>query len=112
MKPYKFMCSLYGHTADVKCLCSTKENGGFASVSRDLSSKIWQLNSNQYSQSSSISFHKKYVNSVVIVYTLDAFPQGLIVTGSNDQTIAIHCIETSQLITQLKEHEGAGSNDY
>ena len=41
MKPFKLMCSLFGHTADVKSLSVTRENGGFVSVSRDLSAKMW-----------------------------------------------------------------------
>ena len=41
MKPYKLMTTLFAHTADVKGLCSTRENGGFVSVSRDLSAKLW-----------------------------------------------------------------------
>ena len=41
IKPYKLMCSLFGHTGDVKSLCVTKGYGGFASVSRDLSAKLW-----------------------------------------------------------------------
>ena len=37
------MCTLYAHTADVKGLCPTKENG-FISVTRDLTAKIWKYN--------------------------------------------------------------------
>jgi WD40 repeat protein len=43
MKPYKLKSTLYAHTADVKGLCATKDNG-FVSVSRDLSAKIWNHN--------------------------------------------------------------------
>ena len=42
MKSYKLMCSLYGHTGDVKSLCATRDNTGFVSVSRDLTAKLWQ----------------------------------------------------------------------
>ena len=41
MKAYKLMCSLFGHSGDVKSLCPTRENGGFVSVSRDLTAKLW-----------------------------------------------------------------------
>lgn len=44
MRPYKLMCSLFAHTGDVKSLCSTRDNGGFVSVSRDLSAKLWNQN--------------------------------------------------------------------
>lgn len=37
------MSTLYAHTADVKGLCATKNNG-FISVSRDLNAKIWEIN--------------------------------------------------------------------
>ncbi len=42
MKPYKLMNSLFAHTGDVKGLCSTRDDGGFVSVSRDLSAKLWK----------------------------------------------------------------------
>jgi WD40 repeat protein len=47
------------------------------------------------------------VNAVAVVYSLKEYPNGLIITGSNDQTIGIHDIETNQQLAQLKEHEGA-----
>jgi hypothetical protein len=59
--------------------------------------------------SQTISVHKKYVNAVTVVYTLEEYPNGLIITGSNDQTIAVHNIESNELIAQLHEHQGAGS---
>ena len=54
MKPYKLMCSIFGHTSDVKYLCATRENGGFASVSRDLSAKIWMGHNSSYTETKSI----------------------------------------------------------
>ena len=42
MKPYKLMVSLFGHTGDVKGLYATRDNGGFVSVSRDLTAKLWK----------------------------------------------------------------------
>jgi hypothetical protein len=44
MKTYKLMASLFAHTGDVKCLSATRDNGGFVSVSRDLSAKLWLKN--------------------------------------------------------------------
>ena len=65
-------------------------------------------NPNQYIQSQTITSHKKYVNAVTVVYTLPDYPNGIILTGSNDQTISIHDIESNVDIAQLKEHDGAG----
>ena len=59
--------------------------------------------------SQTISVHKKYVNAVAVAYTLEEYPNGIIITGSNDQTIAIHNIESNELIAQLHEHQGAGN---
>jgi WD40 repeat protein len=56
-----------------------------------------------------MSSHKKYVNCVVVAYTLDGYPNGVVITGSNDQTIAFHDIESNKLLCQLKEHDGAGN---
>ena len=36
------MNSLFAHTGDVKGLCPTRDDGGFVSVSRDLSAKLWK----------------------------------------------------------------------
>ena len=65
-------------------------------------------NSNQYVQAQTITVHKKYVNSVVVVYTLEEYPNGLILTGSNDKTIAIHDIESNKTVAVLEEHDGSG----
>lgn len=112
MKPYKLMCSIFGHTQDVKSLCITREDGGFASVSRDLATKIWSCNLSTYTESRSFTYHKKYVNAIALVYTLPAFPNGLILTGSNDKTVSIHDIQTSELVGLLQEHDGAVCNLY
>ena len=108
MKSYKLMCSIFGHTSDVKSLCITRDEGSFASVSRDLSAKMWQCNLNQYTEARTFNYHKKYVNALAVCYTLPAYPGGLILTGSNDKTISIHNIETNELVSVLHEHDGAG----
>ncbi len=52
--------------------------------------------------------HSKFVNTVEVVYTLAEYPSGLIITGSNDQTIAVHNIETNETIAHLREHTANG----
>ena len=52
--------------------------------------------------------HKKYVNSVVVVYSVEEYPNGLIFTGSNDQTISVHDIESNKHIATLNEHDASG----
>lgn len=47
------------------------------------------------------------MNAVTVVYTLKEYPSGLIITGSNDQTIGIHDIQSDQQLAQIKAHEGA-----
>lgn len=106
------MCSIYGHTSDVKYLCATRENGSFASVSRDLSTKLWMGHNRAYTELKSINYHKKYVNSITVVYSLPEFQGGLILTGSNDKTISIHCMVTNKLVGLLDEHNGAVCNLY
>lgn len=64
--------------------------------------------SNQYIQAQTIQAHKKYVNSVVVVYTVEDYPNGLVITGSNDKTIAIHDIESNKVIAQLEAHKEPG----
>ena len=64
--------------------------------------------SNEYHEVQCISAHKKYVNAVAVIFSLKDYPNGLVVTGSNDQTICIHEIDTNELVAQLKDHDGAG----
>ncbi len=65
--------------------------------------------SNEYTETHCIRAHKKFVNSLTVVYTVDGFPNGLVITGSNDQTICIFDIESNSIILQLSEHTGAGT---
>jgi len=44
-----------------------------------------------------------------VVYTLEEYPNGIILTGSNDKTIAIHNIESNEFLGILDEHQGSGS---
>ncbi len=55
-----------------------------------------------------IKNHKKFVNSVTVTYTVDGFQDGLVITGSNDQTICIFDVQSNSVISQLTEHSGSG----
>ena len=64
---------------------------------------------NQYSAVQTISgAHTKFVNTAVVVYTLAEYPEGLVITGSNDQTIAVYSIQDKATIAHLREHQGPG----
>jgi WD40 repeat protein len=109
MKPFKLMNSLFAHESDVKNLCATNDIGGFVSVSRDLTTKLWQLtgnnpNTNMYNLVQDIQCHTRYVNAVAVVYTLEGYSNGIIVTGSTDSSIAFHDIESNKLLCQITEH--------
>lgn len=91
-----------------KDICILLINKRLSSLSFISNLKNIYRTSNQYTQSQTITVHKKYVNAVVVVYTLTEYPNGLIITGSNDQTISVHDIESNADIAQFKEHDGAG----
>lgn len=101
------MSTIYGHRNDVKALYPLRDNG-FVSVSRDCSTKIWKYNGkNEYVESSVYEAHTKYVNSVTVTYDVLDYPHGLIITGSNDQTIGIYDIKEGKVIANLSDHNGS-----
>ena len=47
------------------------------------------------------------MNAVAVVYSVADYPDGLLFTGSNDQTICIFDLKSNNMISQLTEHTGA-----
>lgn len=47
------------------------------------------------------------MNAVTVIYTVNEYPDGLIITGSNDQSICIYDIKSNSVIAQVVEHSGA-----
>ena len=52
--------------------------------------------------------HTKPVNVVLVINSLSEYPNGLVVTGSDDHTIGFHGIDPSVAIGYIKEHNGPG----
>lgn len=69
MKQFKLMTSLYGHTGDVKSLCPTRESGGFVSVSRDLTAKLWHSQNAEYVNYSVIFLYIHIVKVCVTIFS-------------------------------------------
>ncbi|XP_066992739.1 phospholipase A-2-activating protein [Anabrus simplex] len=106
--PYKLSCVLYGHTLDVRCIAVTQE-GYIVSGSRDRSAKIWKPNgiNTGYSEIQSLLGHKNFVSCVCVLPPDSRYPSGLIVTGSNDNSIRIFSLDSPQPLCVLSGHTNA-----
>ncbi|CAH0395801.1 unnamed protein product [Bemisia tabaci] len=108
---YKLSVCLYGHTADVRALAAT-HNGCIVSASRDKTAKIWKPNELNavYSDVQTLHGHRNFVSSICALPPSDGFPDGLIVTGSNDKIINVYTPECSDPILKLEGHTNTVCN--
>lgn len=113
-KQFRFSCTLKDHDADVRGLClSMQEKDGLLSCSRDKTTKLWipDSESHHYSSKSSFIGHKKFVSCVAAMEPIkDMYPDGLILTGSNDKTINIYLPYDEIAILFLEGHNNVISN--
>ena len=113
-KQFHYSCSLKGHDADVRGLCiSVQEKGGILSCSRDKTTKLWipDSESHHYNSKSSYIGHKKFVSCVATMDPIKGiYPDGLILTGSNDKTINIYLPYDEIAILFLEGHDNVISN--
>lgn len=100
---YKLRCSLYGHTSDVRAL--TTLDSCIISGSRDETTKLWTENGTVYEQTTILSGHTKYVSAVTLLPPTDAYPFGLIVTGSHDNKINGYIPYTEDPVITMQGHD-------
>ena len=55
-----------------------------------------------------LSGHTNFVVAVCMMPPSDTYPQGLIVTGSNDKTILAYTLDSPQPVYKLEGHVGTG----
>ncbi|KAF9409483.1 hypothetical protein HW555_011158 [Spodoptera exigua] len=92
---YKLSAVLYGHSLDVRCVATTKEFC-ILSASRDRTAKLW---------------HPEGAQEFCVVCCwlppCEAYPDGLVVTGSNDNTILGYNLQDGVIQVTLEGHENA-----
>ncbi|XP_071118768.1 phospholipase A-2-activating protein-like [Haliotis cracherodii] len=106
---YKLRCNIVGHQKDVRAVASTIfPEGGIVSGSRDVTSRIWVPNEHNpsFTEGHVMSGHSNFVASVCVVPPDDTYPNGLIITGSNDNTILAFTLESPQPVFKLTGHTG------
>ncbi|XKL66639.1 hypothetical protein PGB90_010059 [Kerria lacca] len=103
---YELSSALYGHQSDIRGLAITQDNY-IVSCSRDKSAKLWRPNgfNSGYTEVQTYVGHKNFVTCVCAIPPSDIFPNGLIVTGGNDNIILLFQPECSTSFQQLSGHK-------
>ncbi|XP_058792749.1 phospholipase A-2-activating protein isoform X2 [Phymastichus coffea] len=103
--PYKLSRELYGHTGDVRGL-AVGVDGSIVSVSRDKTAILWKFQDGQFTGNSVVmKGHNNFVSSVCILSSTAQYPNGLIITGSNDSNICMYNPGDVEPVQKFKAHE-------
>ncbi|XP_048484837.1 phospholipase A-2-activating protein [Plutella xylostella] len=104
---YKLSAVLCGHSMDVRCVATSKEYC-ILSASRDRTAKLWHPEGvKDYRNVVTYKGHKNFVSCVCWLPPCEAFPDGLVVTGSNDNTILGYNLQDATVQITLESHENA-----
>ncbi|XP_070562715.1 phospholipase A-2-activating protein-like [Ptychodera flava] len=108
MATYKLSCTLTGHELDVRAVQATfSPEGAIVSGSRDKTARIWVPDSNGrgYSQAMILTGHTNFISCICVMPPTDEYPQGLIMTGSNDHNINAYTPDSPFPVYTLTGHE-------
>ncbi|XP_075234565.1 phospholipase A2 activator protein isoform X2 [Lycorma delicatula] len=102
---YKLSSVLYGHSMDVRALAVTAD-GNIVSTSRDKTAKIWKPNgfNSGFTEVQTLKGHSNFVSSVCVLPTTEAYPGGIIITGSNDSNICAFSQDNPLPLFTFKGH--------
>ncbi|XP_013178100.1 PREDICTED: phospholipase A-2-activating protein-like [Papilio xuthus] len=104
---YKLSTVLCGHSLDVRCVAITKESC-ILSGSRDRTAKLWHPEGvKDFVNVVTYKGHNNFVSCVCWFSPCEAFPDGLVITGSNDNTIIGYNLQDGTILLTLKGHENA-----
>ncbi|PZC79265.1 hypothetical protein B5X24_HaOG216531 [Helicoverpa armigera] len=104
---YKLSAILCGHSLDVRCVATTKEFC-ILSASRDRTAKLWHPEGvKEFVNVVTYKGHRNFVSCVCWLPPCEAFPDGLVVTGSNDNTILGYNLQDGSIQITLEGHENA-----
>ncbi|CAH2235111.1 jg7520 [Pararge aegeria aegeria] len=102
---YKLSSVLNGHSMDVRCVATTKEFC-LLSASRDRTAKLWHPEGvKDFVNVVTYKGHKNFVSCVCWLPPCAAFPEGLVITGSNDNTIHGYTLQDGAVLVKLTGHE-------
>ncbi|RZF37593.1 hypothetical protein LSTR_LSTR003158 [Laodelphax striatellus] len=106
--PFKLSAALYGHSLDVRALAVTSD-GRIVSASRDKTAKVWKPNLHNagFCEDQTLKGHSKFVSSVCVLPASEILPGGLILTGSNDNTICAYRTGDTEPAFVLTGHTNA-----
>ncbi|XP_076265264.1 phospholipase A2 activator protein [Rhynchophorus ferrugineus] len=104
-KEYKLSKTLYGHSLDVRSVTVTSKND-IISGSRDKTAKFWKYNSLQdnYEEVMSYKDQKNFVGAVLYIEPTEEYPDGLVVTGGNDNVILVYKPSEPFATFTIKQH--------
>ncbi|XP_063361364.1 phospholipase A-2-activating protein [Cydia amplana] len=104
---YKLSAVLYGHSLDVRCVAKSKESC-ILSASRDRTAKLWHPEGvKDFINAVTYKGHKNFVSCICWLPPCEAFPDGIVVTGSNDNTILGYNLQDGSVVLTLEGHENA-----
>ncbi|XP_026739639.1 phospholipase A-2-activating protein [Trichoplusia ni] len=104
---YKLSAVLCGHSLDVRCVAKTKEFC-ILSASRDRTAKLWHPEGvKDFVNVVTYKGHRNFVSCVCWLPPCEAYPDGLVVTGSNDNTILGYNLQDGATQVTLEGHENA-----
>ncbi|KAF0312844.1 Phospholipase A-2-activating protein [Amphibalanus amphitrite] len=106
---YKFRAALVGHASDVRAVAAgICPQGSIITCSRDETARIWTPDSDGvgFTTTQTLRGHTRYVVSTCVMPPGDEFPDGLILTGSNDGNIHVYSHKSSEPLFKLTGHTG------
>ncbi|XP_045764528.1 phospholipase A-2-activating protein [Maniola jurtina] len=102
---YKLSSVLCGHSMDVRCVATTNEFC-ILSASRDRTAKLWHPEGvKDFVNVVTYKGHNNFVSCVCWLPPCEAFPEGLVITGSNDNTILGYRLQDGAVEINLTGHE-------
>ncbi|EFA09359.2 phospholipase A-2-activating protein [Tribolium castaneum] len=109
-KKFKLSASLFGHSLDVRSVVVTNNNS-IISGSRDKTAKFWTPNriDTGYTPIQTFRDQKNFVIAVLYLEPTSEYPDGLVITGGNDNTIYVYKPSEPFATFTLKEHTNAVS---
>ncbi|KAK2577800.1 hypothetical protein KPH14_012247 [Odynerus spinipes] len=108
---YKLSTVLFGHTLDVRAI-ATFTDGSIVSTSRDKTARVWKPSGNgkDYIETAVLKGHTNFVSSVCVINPSQENPKGLIITGSNDNTICVYKPDQREPFHVIEAHQNTVSN--
>ncbi|KAG6439134.1 hypothetical protein O3G_MSEX000514, partial [Manduca sexta] len=104
---YKLSAVLSGHSMDVRCVATTKEFC-ILSASRDRTAKLWHPEGvKDFVNVVTYKGHKNFVSCVCWLPPCEAYPEGLVITGSNDNCILGYNLQDGSIQITIEGHENA-----